>query len=178
MPATGKSTLAETLADALSWPLFTKDTFKELLYDAGHYDAETFTSAASEMVGAQAIALLHLAAQTLVRAGPPVILEANFRADLAAGDFAALVRDADVRQVYCTLDLNQVLAWYQERLRRGERHPVHLDSVQRTDPERELRTKDYGPIALDIPTLMVDTDNGFDPPIPEVIAFCRQPPAS
>ena len=175
MPATGKSTLAQALADELSWPLFTKDTFKELLYDAGHYDAETLTSAASETIGAQSIALLHLAAQTLVQAGLPVILEANFRADLAAQDFAALVSDADVRQVYCTLDLEQVLARYHERLTRGERHPVHVDSYERSDLEHELRTKDYGPIALDIPTLMVDTDTGFDPPIPEVIAFCRQP---
>jgi predicted kinase len=174
MPATGKSTLAEALGEGLGWPLFTKDSFKELLYDAGSYDEESFDEEASETVGAQAIALLRVTATALVRAGLHVILEANFRASLAARDFAPFLAAAEVRQVYCTLEIEDVLERYQTRLDRGERHPVHVDSTDDAELETELRTKDYDPLPLDIPTLIVDTSDGFDPPLADIIAFCRQ----
>ena len=48
MPATGKSTLAVELADQLGWPVFTKDTFKELLFDVAGHDEESFDETASE----------------------------------------------------------------------------------------------------------------------------------
>jgi predicted kinase len=173
MPATGKSTLAEALGKGLGWPLFTKDTFKELIYDAGSFDEESFDEAASETVGAQAIALLKVTATALVRAGMSVILEANFRSSLAARDFAPFLAAADVRQVYCTLDIASILERYGDRLDRGERHPVHVDSSEPSELETELRAKDYDPLPLDIPTLIVDTADGFDPPVEEIISFCR-----
>jgi predicted kinase len=176
MPATGKSTLAEALGEDLGWPLFTKDTFKELLYDSGSFDEESFDEEASETVGAQAIALLQVTATALVRAGMNVILEANFRASLAARDFAPFLSTADVRQVYCTLEIEDVLERYHDRLDRGERHPVHVDRPETAELETELRTKDYDPLPLDIPTLIVATSDGFDPPVAEIVAFCRQAP--
>ena len=88
MPATGKSTLAEQLAERLGWPAFTKDTFKEILFDAAGHDAARFDEAASDLIGTQFIALLLHLAETLVTARVNVVLEGNFRTELAARDFA------------------------------------------------------------------------------------------
>jgi predicted kinase len=173
MPATGKSTLAEELSTWLSWPLFTKDTFKEVLFDAAGYRESGFDEAASERLGAQSIALLLHIADRLIGAGVDLILEGNFRADLAADQFARFLAVANVRHVYCDLDTDLILERYQERNEDGERHPVHVDTGDPAELEAELAAKDYGPIPLPIPTLVVDTAEGFDPPIAEIVRFCR-----
>lgn len=173
MPATGKSTLAETLADRLGWPVFTKDSFKELLFDVAGHEGKAFDEAESERIGAQAIALLLTIADALVAAGVNVVLEGNFRADLAARQLEGFLPRADLRHIYCALDLPDVVARYQQRLDRDERHPVHADTGNPQDLIAALREKDYGPIRLQIPRLIVDTANGFDPPIERIVAFCR-----
>jgi predicted kinase len=172
MPATGKSTLAVQLADRLGWPVFTKDTFKELLFDVEDHDQEDFDEAASERMGAQSIALLLTIADTLVTARVNVVLEANFRADLTARDLQPFLPRADVRHVYCTLDTDQIVERYQDRLDKDERHPVHVDTGDADELLTALREKDYGPIRLAIPTLVVRTDAGFDPSLADIVAFC------
>lgn len=173
MPATGKSTLAETLAERLGWPVFTKDSFKELLFDVAGHDEDAFDEAESERIGAQAIALLLEIATGLVTANVNVVLEGNFRADLAARQLEPFLPRAELRHVYCALDLPEILTRYQQRLDRDERHPVHVDTGNPEDLTAALREKDYGPIRLQIPTLIVDTANGFDPPVERIAEFCR-----
>jgi predicted kinase len=172
MPATGKCTLAVHLADRLGWPAFTKDTFKEQLFDVADHDEEDFDEAVSERMGAQAIALLLTIADTLLTTRVNVVLEANFRADLTARELQPLLSRADVRHVYCTLDTDQIVERYQERLDNDERHPVHVDTGDADELLTALREKNYGPIRLEIPTLVGRTDAGFDPSLADIVAFC------
>lgn len=173
MPASGKSTLAERLADELGVPCFTKDGFKELLFDAGSESPESLDEASSEVLGAQAIALLFHSADRLLSAETPVILEANFRAERTARQIGPLLERADVRQVHCYTPIEQITERFEQLQDEGERHPVHasVDDVEAL--ERDLARKDYGPVPLDIPTLIVDTTDGFDPPFADIVAFCR-----
>jgi predicted kinase len=173
MPATGKSTLAEHLSTSLGWPVFTKDTLKEILFDAAAHDPEHFDEDASDLIGTQSIALLLHIAQTLVAAQINLILEANFRADLAAEDFARFLPHANLRHVYCALETEQVLDRYVQRLENDERHPVHVDTGNPEELAAQLDAKDYGPIPLPIPTVIVQTDDGFAPSLEEIVAFCR-----
>lgn len=178
LPATGKSTLATSLAEQLGWPVFTKDSFKELLFDVAGHEERDFDEAESERLGAQAIALLLTIADALVGAGVSVVLEANFRADLAARQLEPFLARADVRHVYCTLDLPTIVERYQRRLQQDERHPVHVDTGDPQELVAAIQEKDYGPIRLEIPTLIVDTADGFDPPLDRIAAFCRAAPSS
>jgi predicted kinase len=173
MPATGKSTLAEQVAERLGWPLFTKDTFKEILFDAAGHDAAEFDEDDSDLIGTQSISLLLLIAETLVTARVNVVLEGNFRADLAARDFAPFLSLANLRHVYCDLETERVLERYDERLQNDERHPVHVDTGDTDHLASELEAKDYGPIPLPIPTLMVSTADGFAPSLEEIVTFCQ-----
>jgi predicted kinase len=174
MPATGKSTLATQLAGRLGWPVFTKDTFKEVLFDAAGHDEAAFDETGSDLIGAQSIALLLTIADALVAARGNVVLEGNFRADLAARDLARFLPIADLRLVYCDLDTPRILERYEQRLDNDERHPVHVDTGDADALAADLEAKDYGPIPLPVPTLIVRTVDGFDPPLEAIVAFCQR----
>ncbi|MBA2247436.1 MAG: AAA family ATPase [Chloroflexia bacterium] len=173
MPATGKSTLAHLIADAVGWPLFTKDRFKELLFDTGAYNVETFDRAQSRMVGTQAVALLRSVADTLLGAGASVILESNFLPGLAEDDFGPDVQTAGIRQVYCTTAPALFLARYKARTATGIRHVVHLDAAALPELVARVGTDLDGPIPLAAPLLTVDTTDGYNPSLDAILAFCR-----
>ena len=173
MPATGKSTLAHLIADAVGWPLFTKDRFKELLFDTGGHDSATFDRAQSRMVGAQAVALLRSVADTLLGSGVSVILESNFLPGLAASDFGLNAQTGDIRQVYCITSPELFLARYEERSASGVRHAVHCDAEALPELVARVGTKLDGPIPLAAPLLTVDTTDGYAPSLDAILAFCR-----
>jgi hypothetical protein len=66
-----------------------------------------------------------------------------------------------------------VLDRYAQRLANEERHSVHVDTGNSEDLAAELEAKDYGPISLPISTLIVRTENGFSPPLEDILAFCQ-----
>lgn len=173
MPATGKSTLAEMIAVALDWPLFTKDRFKELLFEAGGYDPATFDRARSRMIGAQSVELLKSVATTLLGVGMNVILESNFLPELAAHGLSPILGNAQVRQVYCTVAPELFLARYEARIAANQRHPVHVDRMALPELAERVGTDLHGPIPVDVPLLTVDTTEGYDPSVEEIVAFCR-----
>lgn len=177
LPASGKSTLAEQLAAELSVPYFTKDDFKELLFDTGGYSEAAMDESTSERFGAQGIALLFHIAQRLIEAGVSVVLEANFRADLTATEIEPLRARSTVRQVVCQLPMPEIVDRFESRQEEEERHPVHagIDTIDQLVVD--LHQKDYGPIP-GLPTLIVDTSDGFDLPIAEIARFCREGAAS
>lgn len=172
MPASGKSTLAEQLAAELAVPYFTKDDFKELLFDIGGYTAASLDESTSERFGAQGIALLFHIAQRLIGAGVSVVLEANFRADLTTAEIGPIRARAAVRQVFCQLPLPEIVDRFETRQEDEERHPVHAEIDDVDQLVIDLQQKDYGPIP-GLPTLIVDTSVGFDPPVTEIARFCR-----
>ncbi len=173
LPATGKSSLAEELRDALGWPLFAKDQFKELLYDATDQGDEAYTRETSTIVGKQSIALLLMVARELLEAKISCIVEANFLPDLAADDLNPLLAIAEGRQVHCTIHGDLVLERYRDRAQAGERHPVHVDAG--AEPELIERIENGGgePLPLNIPLLEVDSTDGWNPRLAEIVTFCR-----
>ena len=174
LPATGKSTLAELLQSELGWPLFTKDGFKELLFDVGEWDGAAFGRAESMRIGAQAIALMFAVAREVARAGQSCIIEANFLPHLAPADLGPLKPFADLRQVHCTIPDDQVIQRYRNRAAAGERHPVHADVEALDDLIQRIEQGGGRPLPLDVPLLQVDSSNGFSPPVSEIVAFLQE----
>ena len=74
MPASGKSTIAERISAILGLPLLSKDAIKEILFDD-----LGFTSREEKVrLGVAAMHMMYYAAQQLMKAGKPFILENNF----------------------------------------------------------------------------------------------------
>lgn len=174
LPATGKSSLAEELRNALGWPLFTKDQFKELLYDATDQGEEAYTRRTSTIVGRQSIAILLMVARELLESRTSCLIEANFLPNLAPDDLGPHLAISNAKQVHCTTHRDLVLERYRERARAGERHPVHVDAG--AEPELIERIESGGgeALPLNIPLLEVDSTAGWEPDIETIIAFCRE----
>lgn len=153
-PASGKTTLGGRLASDLRLPFFTKDGFKERLFDhLGWHDREW-----SSRFGVVGYALLYYAIGACLAAGQSVAVESNFRSEVASSEFLRL------RQQFPFLPI-QVLCWAPEavlrarfRERGGMRHPGHVDEQVSDDDLRSvLRGGRYEPLAIDGTLIEVET---------------------
>ncbi len=175
-PASGKTTLAAEVAQALGLPLFRKDGLKETLADAL---AEAGASVADEEVevsrrlGLAAVRLLYKVAGDVLDAGQSCVLESNFHRGLSEVDLRPVLERADGRLIHCEAPREVILARYQERDRAGERHSVHLDADRIEDITSALDAGDFAPLDLPVPTLRVDTTDGYRPSIAEVVRWVR-----
>ena len=150
-PASGKTTVARAVADALAWPLYTKDAFKELLFDTvGIGDLEW-----SSRLGNAAMELLNLVMRTELDAGRSIVVEANFR-------WIVTLPPARVVQVFCSDAREALLARYRAR----DRHPGHLDDER---PLADL--DDYAPLTLDGELIEFSVGGGRS--IDDVVAAVR-----
>ena len=173
LPATGKSSLAEELRDALGWPLFAKDRFKELLYDSVEPDRDAFTREESTVIGKQSIALLLNVASELLRTKISCIVEANFLPHLGPTDLAPLLAISRGRQVHCSIPAELVLERYRKRANAGERHPVHVDDGAEAELVERIESGGGAPLPMEVPLLEVDASDGWNPNLAEIVAFCR-----
>lgn len=169
-PASGKTTLAEQLAAELSLPLLTKDLFKEALFDSLGLPADRDRS--GEFSRAAYTALYRVAAR-LIGAGTSLILEANFHRGRSEPELLPLVERSRAVALHCETSAEQLIRRYQARAHTSARHPGHLDwslSVFEEQAQAGL----YELLDLPIPTLRIDTSNGYNPDFAEILEFVRE----
>ena len=155
-PATGKSTLARSLAESFRFALISKDTLKESLFDSlGTRLGEQIDSPEelSRVLSRAAMELLW----SLAPHCPDVILEANFRpkSEHERARFAAL--DGRKLEVYCHCTPEEAARRFQKRAEIARHHPAH--SMKHISAEM-LREYDR-PFGL-CPVIDVDTERAVD----------------
>jgi predicted kinase len=152
-PGAGKTTLAHAVARAVGCPAICRDEIREGIVRAGTPDDgmrhtfETFW------------ATLRL----LTEAGVTVVAEAAFQDRLWRPHLPAL--PAEVRIVRCEVDA----AVARERIRGRLGDPGRGAHDDRGHLERPVTA--WEPIALDVPTLVVDTTDGYSPGLDAIVAF-------
>jgi predicted kinase len=124
-PATGKTTLAEYLAQELCLPLIAKDHIKETLFSTLGWS----TTEWSRQLSVATWALLYQQVETLLTAYIGHIVEANFDPTFANAHWQRLAEQFPLRiiQVRCETDPEILLMRYRERVNQGTRHPGHVD---------------------------------------------------
>lgn len=127
-PASGKTTLARSLADSLVLPLFTKDDFKEVLFDRLGWSERAW----SRKLGGASMRLLFVALEAELHAARSCIVEANFSADYDAPQFLDLQARYPFRavQIQCCAQGETLLERFKARAMSGERHPGHAEQGQ------------------------------------------------
>jgi len=146
-PGAGKTTLAHALARAVRCPAVCRDEIKEgLVCTAGEAGGDLQLRATDAFFDALAL---------LLGRGVTVVAEAAFQHGVWAPRLEPLLAVARVRMVLC--EVNPELA----RARRLAR-----DSRGRA-PES------YDPPRLDVPTLRVDTSDGYRPAFDAIVEFAR-----
>lgn len=174
-PGSGKTTLARRLALDLRVPILSKDDLKEALADAIGAPPDV---PASMRLGAGAYAMLYFVARQLLEGQVGLIIESNFRRGLSETEIQPLLAWSDPGLIHCTSRPEVVRARYTERHQRGVRHPAHLDADRADALASDLSAGRFSPLDLRIPTLVVDTTDGWHPPYEEILEFAAAPRGS
>lgn len=122
-PASGKTSIARPLAEALGFALLTKDDIKESLFTS--LNGPPNDLAYSRQIGSAAMNILW----TLAPHCPQVVLEANFRtrSSLEREQVAALLRRPGARlvEIHCRIPLEEAARRFAQRARDERHHPAH-----------------------------------------------------
>lgn len=152
MPASGKTTIAQALAEQLRLPLIAKDEIKECLYDTlGTGDVSW-----SGRLGGAAFALVFALARNLLASGASLIVEANFF-PVQVSDFASLPEHRLV-QIHCAAPLAVLL----ERYARRARHVGHHDAEKIKELPARYESRTHSPLTLDGELIQLDTGQPVD----------------
>jgi predicted kinase len=120
-PGAGKTTIAKAIARDFGLPLFTKDDFKESLFDQlGWSDREW-----SRAVGRASWTVLMDVAERLASAGQAFVVEGNFEASWHREPLAAMSKAHRSVEVHCMAEVATLARRSRERWESGDRHPGH-----------------------------------------------------
>ena len=155
LSASGKTTLARRLASDLRLPLIGRDDIKERLFDSLGWSDRAW----SQRLGRASWELLYWALETQLAAGMSCIIESNFDPERDSATIAGLSERFALRaiQVHCHAQGSILVERYLARVSSGDRHPGHVDDVTIDEYRDRLLAVTPQPLALDGPTLIVDT---------------------
>jgi predicted kinase len=160
----GKSTLAYAIGAALGCPVVSRDAIKEGMAAAEPGFVPTTDDPLTRRTYGTFFANLDL----LLRAEVTTTAEAAFQHRLWTQGLALLDGLADLKVVRCQLDAEQAQARMQRRQTEQPTRAAHADL------EYLAAADSFAPLALDVPTLDVDTTDGYRPDLTAVVAFCRR----
>jgi predicted kinase len=158
-PGSGKTILAHALARELGCPAICRDEIREGVVRAGTPDPgmlHTLTTFFDVLT-------------LLVRAGVTTVAEAAFQDRLWQPGLAPLTGLARVRVVRCSVTPSTARSRIADRLRATANRAAHDDAglLRRMDAGAAT----WAPISLPVPTLTVDTTDGYSPGLREIVAF-------
>jgi len=160
-PGAGKTTLAHALARAMRCPLVSRDEIKEGLVrtagDIGPPEAELTSRATDTFFDVLAL---------LLSRGATVVAEAAFQHKVWSPRLEPMRELATIRLVVCELDPELALA---RRVARSLADP----EWPRFHPEPTRSAAGYDPPRLQVPTLRVDTSNGYRPSFETIVEFAH-----
>ena len=169
-PGSGKTTLAHALARAIRCPAICRDEIKEGLVNA-------MTSAAAPTDAAQrhATDVFFRTLELLLGHGVTLVAEAAFQHAVWSPRLGKLLALAQTRLIVCHVDAELARQRHAARgLADPERQRFHPDPAMQSAGERSpLPIAPFDPPRLEVPTLVVDTTDGYRPELERIIAFAR-----
>lgn len=171
-PGSGKTTLVHELAKKIHCPALCRDEFKEgYVHTLGGSHASLGAD-----INRQLYDIFFAAVQFVVEKNISVLVEAAFQHKLWEPKLTALAELAHILVVVCTVDPQAArLRCIERGLADPAREMFHGDDVVQAAREGvELPLGDYVPPALGVPTLTVDTTDGYRPTLNEIAAFISE----
>ena len=169
-PGSGKTTLAHRLARAIGCPAICRDEIKEGMARQ-HPD---FTPARDDDLSRATNPVFFTVLATLLRAGVTTVAEAAFQDRLWRPGLEPLRPLARIRIVHCTVDPELALS---RSLRRSAQDAENRHRRAHPDPGPAdaghylARLRAFERIALAAPSMEVDTTDGYQPTLADLVAF-------
>ncbi|WP_377267014.1 AAA family ATPase [Peterkaempfera sp. SMS 1(5)a] len=167
-PGTGKTTLAHAVARELGCPAVIRDEIKQgmVLSTPGH------RSGAGDPLNLPTLEAFFGVLTTLVRARVTVVAEAAFQDRLWRPNLEPLMGLARIRVIRCTVPAAVAHTRIVHRVRHSAHRSAHGDrELLAAVAAGEHSLDSFAPISLDVPTLVVDTSDGYRPGMSDIAAF-------
>jgi predicted kinase len=168
-PGTGKTTLAQRLAEELRFPLLARDSLKETLIDVlGAPDR-----GASQNIGRASFALFYSVLDSLIGRVPGLIAEANFSRGWSEFEFAPLAPRSNAVLLHCETTAEEIERRIRARSQTTGRHVGHFDLEALPSVLERITQGRYEPLELAVPILRIDTTAGYEPDLLEIVRFVQ-----
>ncbi|MCX5195739.1 ATP-binding protein [Streptomyces sp. NBC_00249] len=167
-PATGKSTLARVLGTQLGCPTIIRDEIKQgVVMNSPDHRPDR-----DDPLNIPAWETFFNTITVLLKGGVTVVAEAAFQDRLWRPGLEPLLDLADIRVVRCAAPTSTIVDRITERARTDSHRVAHGDTALLADTEAgAYDPAQFVPISLDVPTLVVDTSDGYSPGTAEIEAF-------
>ncbi|MBV9845238.1 MAG: AAA family ATPase [Kutzneria sp.] len=166
-PATGKTTLAHAIAQAVGCPAICRDEIKEGMAHA----TPGFVGAPGDQLTVRTLPTFFGVLELLLRAGVTTVAEAAFQDRLWRTGLAPLRSIARIRIVHCAVDAGVALQRMRRRCQENPLRRAHADPVLGDAAAHALSHNTFHRVRMDAPWIQVDTTDGYDPELDEVVAF-------
>ena len=170
-PGSGKTTLAHELARRIPCPAVSRDEIKEGLV---HADGGG-TPAWGGPIAARTFEIFYGTLRLMLEGGVTVVAEAAYQRGRAEPELLPLIELGDARMITCRTTDAIARARFAER---AEADPLrrlsHPDEkILKAIDDGTLRLDAFDSLDLPIPTMTVDTTDGYDPQIEKIVQFAR-----
>lgn len=167
-PASGKTTLANALARVIRCPMISRDSIKEGLVNTLQKNGVSENAMNGYVYGVYFDTL-----DRLLRSHITLVTEAAFQHKVWHPKLTAFGQIATLKLICCDIDVEIAKARFIERgIDDPNRAKFHDDlSAQLNVDLSQTLIGRYEPPTLDFPTLTVDTSDGYQPPIEDILAF-------
>jgi predicted kinase len=168
-PGSGKTTLAHALAKQVHCPALCRDEFKEgYVHTLGGAHATLGAD-----INRRLYDIFFETVDFVVSKGVSIVIEAAFQHKVWLPKLTYLAEVASVSLVICTIDAQLARARFIERVQVDPtRERFHGDSAASTAKDGIAASDaQYDPPVMDLPTLVVDTTDGYSPTLEQIVAF-------
>lgn len=157
----GKTTLAHELAHLIGCPAISRDEIKEGMV---HASAAAFNPEPGDPLTQRTLPVFFDTLNLLLGAGVTVIADAAFQDPIWRSNLEPLSHRAHIKVVQCWTDQETA------RKRMADRgfRPAHAD---RPVIANEAYFDDYVRLSLLVPTIEIDTTDGYEPSLEQIVGF-------
>ena len=172
-PGSGKTTLAHAIAQALPCPAICRDEIKEGM---AHAEGQDFQGGHGDPLTQRTLPLFFEVVRVLVAAGVTVVAEAAFQDPRWRPELEPLGELAQLRIIRCIID---PAVSFERAARRAaesqDRVKAHGDStLGKGIADWEQAFGSFEHISIPAPSIDVDTTDGYDPTLEEIVTFINR----
>jgi predicted kinase len=175
-PGSGKTTLAHAIASAVGCPAICRDEIKEGMVHAAH-GGLAFVPGPDDQLTRRTLPVFFGVLELLIRAGVTTVAEAAFQDRTWRRGLEPLLDLAQIRIVHCTVRADVA---FRRIVRRAQDNPLRRAHPDPAASRREgssaaashrVGHRAFARLSLDAPSVEVDTADGYQPGLDQIVAF-------